>query len=215
MNIYVTNENFVFSHIGEATLDPEETRIKGENVYTGPFPRASFNPPPEHGVNEYALLVGDEWEIHTRMAGKYWHKVTFELKVVEDPFHGDLSEYTTVEPPYIRDGDELEFKDGKWVLKMGDKTLEAFREFCLKKIKKECEMNILEKYSRDDQRNIDREALPLIGLGLSGNTLDAKDQELIKTHKVMRDHINACIAKCDHLKLKARNATQEELEELI
>ena len=210
MKVYVTDQNFIFKGVEDATLDPKESEIQEKDVWTGPFPHASFTEPPEHKETECALLVGDKWEIRQRVAGTYWHKETQEKVEIQDPFD-DIDDYVNIEPPEVREGDSIEFKDG-WVLKMGAESLAAFREHHCERVKKDCEKKILEKYSRDNQRNIDREALPLIGLALYGNGLSKDEQALIDGHKQMRDHINGCLAKCEEMKTKITSASQKELE---
>jgi hypothetical protein len=213
--IYITDNNFI--HVGQknADLDPMASKREGKPVYTGPFPYASFDKPPEYNQDEYAILVNEKWEIKKRLAGIYWHKKTLERLEVVDPYDGDLSDYTRAEPPAHMPGDRLTLKkDGAWHVQYGEEGLKRYRLFIRDKINKNCESLILAGYSRDRQRNIDREALPLVGAVLTGTELSAEQKKYLQEHREMRDYINGHRRSARSQKEYINRASQEELEEL-
>lgn len=91
-----------------------------------------------------------------------------------------------------------------------DKILEQQeKEFLITRhtsfVNKICENNILQKYSRDDQRNIDRDALPLKALeGIFPARLKEREVVLIKDHEQMSNYINNELKICRELKDKIK-----------
>ena len=123
--VYATDRDFVYTGVEEATLDPLESQLQCKDVYTGPFPYASWDKPPKHdSKTQYALLVDKEWQIRTRLAGNWWNKETAENIFVTDPYDGDLSDYTNIEPPLMHDGDKATFIE-EWRLIKGKPRLLA------------------------------------------------------------------------------------------
>ena len=118
--VYVTDPNFVYTGDEEATYDLLESQLQSKDVYTGPFPYASWDKPPKHdSKTQYALLVDKKWQIRTRLAGNWWNKETAENIFVTDPYDGDLTDYTNIEPPPMQEGDDAVFKNGAWKLTKG------------------------------------------------------------------------------------------------
>ena len=77
-----------------------------------------------------------------------------------------------------------------------------------------CEDNILKKYSRDDQRNIDRDALHLKALeAIDSARLKAEEVEWLKTHKEMSNYINNELKVARELKAKIKTMSYEQLKE--
>lgn len=80
-------------------------------------------------------------------------------------------------------------------------------------VNKICENNILPKYSRDDQRNIDRNALHLKALeAIDKARLNENEKALLITHKEMNDYINNKLKICRELKKKIKGMSLEELK---
>ena len=81
-------------------------------------------------------------------------------------------------------------------------------------VNKICENNILKKYSRDDQRNIDRDALHLKALeAIDSARLKEEEVEWLKTHKEMSNYINNELRIARELKAKIKTMSYEELKE--
>ena len=77
-----------------------------------------------------------------------------------------------------------------------------------------CEQRILKKYSRDDQRNIDRDALHLKALeAIDSARLKPEEVEWLKTHKEMSNYINNKLKIARELKAKIKTMSYEQLKE--
>lgn len=121
--------NMMYAHSAIAQPDPLEP-----GNYMMP-PNATLMTPPPHNDDEYVIWAGDKWKVKQRRAGSYWHKQTIETLEVTDPFDGDLSDYTKIQPPVHESGDTLEFQGGVWVLTLCDKSIESLRLLKLAKVK--------------------------------------------------------------------------------
>ncbi len=172
---------------------------------------ATLTAPPEHNANEYVIWLDDKWEVRQRRAGVYWHKITLEVLEVSDPVEIDLTDYTNVQPPAHQSGDSVKFADNKWQVVLGKIGIKVYRQKITQKINKRCESAILAEYSRDDQRNIDREALPLVGLAISGNDLTEEQENVLNKHKQMRELINQSLQVARDRKAEVETATQQQL----
>ena len=76
-----------------------------------------------------------------------------------------------------------------------------------------CEDKILKKYSRDKQRNIDRDALHLKALeAIDSNRLTPDEITWLETHKEMSRYINEQLKIARNLKTKIKALSFEELE---
>ena len=194
--IYLTNDNFIYCGQQAADLDPMASKREGKDVYTGPFPHSSFDKPPEYEQDEYAILINEKWEIRKRLAGIYYHKQTLDKLEVTDPYDGDLSNYTKLEPFGHNEGDTQVFKAGKWVLSMGEVSLAAYRERLVKLANGQCQDAIFERYPPHKQMNL-----------LSDN-MYAECPDFVAMH----EFINQQRATCKALKAQINEATQDELK---
>lgn len=76
-----------------------------------------------------------------------------------------------------------------------------------------CESRILEKYSRDDQRNIDRDALPLKALQtIAPSRLKDTEEKILSNHIQMSVDINKELSIARRLKEKLYTLSLEELK---
>lgn len=191
--IYITDDNFIYCGQRAADLDPMASKREGKDVYTGPFPYASFDKPPEYEQDEYAILIAEKWEIKKRLAGIYYHKQTLEKLEVTDPYDGDLSDYTKLEPFGHNEGDTQIFEKGQWVLSMGDVSLAAYRERLVKLANDQCQDAIVAKYPPHKQMNL---------------LMEAESPDL----RTMTDFITEQRANCKALKAQIAKATQDELK---
>jgi hypothetical protein len=190
--IYITDANFIYCGQRAADLDPMASKREGKDVYTGPFPYASFDKPPEYEQDEYAILVNEKWEIRKRQAGVYWHKKTLERLEVIDPYSGDLGGYTAVEPPAHHPEDSLTFKKGQWAVTMCDVSIAAFKEHLVKQANAQCQGAIVAKYPPYKQINA---------------LMAAEDQDL----RTMTNFISEQRAACKALKARINSASQRQL----
>ena len=71
----------------------------------------------------------------------------------------------------------------------------------------------MKKYSRDDQRNIDRDALHLKALeAIDKKRLNENESELLVTHKEMSDYINNQLKIARQFKKKIQKMSFDELQ---
>ena len=196
--IYITDDNFIYTGQQPADLDPMASKREGKDVYTGPFPYASFDKPPACEQDEYVLLVNEQWQVKKRQAGIYYHKQTLERLEVIDPYDGDLSDYTKLEPFDHNEGDTQVFEKGQWVLTMGEVSLAAYRETLVTRANAQCQAAIFERYPPHKQMNL-----------LSEN-MYTECPDFVAMHKF----INQQRANCKALKAQINEATQDELKHI-
>ena len=196
--IYITDNNFIYTGQQPADLDPMASKRKGRDVYTGPFPYASFDKPPEYEQDEYAILIAEQWQVKKRLAGVYYHKKTLEKLEVTDPYDGDLSDYTTIQPFSHNEGDTQVFEKGQWVLTMGEASLAAYRETLVTRANAQCQTAIFAHYPPHKQFNL-----------LSEN-MHTACPDFIAMHKFITEQRATCKA----LKAQIAQATQDELKQI-
>jgi len=196
--IYITDDNFIYSGQQPADLDPMASKREGRDVYTGPFPYASFDKPPEYEQDEYVHLVNEQWQVKKRLAGVYYHKHTLEKLEITDPYDGDLSDYTTIQPFSHNEGDTQVFEKGQWVLSMGEVSLAAYRERLVKLANGQCQDAIFERYPPHKQMNL-----------LSDN-MYTECPDFVAMH----EFINQQRATCKALKAQIAESTQDELKNI-
>nr|BAR33240.1 hypothetical protein [uncultured Mediterranean phage uvMED] len=151
--IYITDNNFIYVGQKNADLDPMASKREGKDVYTGSFPYASFDKPPEYEQDEYAILIAEKWEIRKCLAGVYYHIQTLERLDITDPYNGDLSDYTKIEPPQHQQGDTVTFKDGDWAITLCDKSIAALRLVVFAKVKAEVNRRVRTIKGRELSQN--------------------------------------------------------------
>jgi hypothetical protein len=83
-------------------------------------------------------------------------------------------------------------------------------------IKEKAEELILEKYSRDDQRNIDRECLHLKAVeGIDPKRLSEDEKRKLQVHKDMGAYIESILEKCKKLKNDSEKLRNGKLQTLV
>lgn len=124
-------------------------------------------------------------------------------------------------PTNIAPGTQCKLVDNKIVVmpqnEVDERVRKGQKEFLITRhislVNKICENNILPKYSRDDQRNIDRNALHLKALeAIDKERLSKNEEKLLITHKEMNDYINNQLKICRELKDKIKGMSLDELK---
>jgi hypothetical protein len=192
MNFYQYDNDGIFIYSAVAQPSPLEP---GE--YMLPH-NATLIEPPTCEQDEYAIFIAEKWQIRKRLEGVYWHKKTLEQLVVTDPYDGNLTGYTTIQPPAHHADDNLAFKKGEWVLTMGGSSLSAYREHLVNLANEQCQDAIVAKYPPHKQMNL-----------LSEN-MNKESPDFLAMHNFISEQRAACKA----LKASINTASQRQLTKI-
>jgi hypothetical protein len=211
------NENEAKAHFEKLKKIGFEPKIeKNENNYLVTYYKKGVK------YNEIAVLqqslIND---LHSVLRTQGLSFLIDDIKAVYDNEYENSYEVLTIQGDLIKsiekNGNTQEQRINSWVKSGGQIYKKVFsKEECLDIVKKKAESKILERYSRDDQRNIDRECLHLKAVeGIDPSRLSAKEKKLLNSHNEMGAHISKILNKCNDLKEQVKILPQGVLQNLI
>ena len=134
----------------------------------------------------------------------------------------DLYDVLTVDGELIKkidinqnDLDKIAIDD--FLSRAGKKMKKIYSEIEVSEIiKRKAEELIIQKYTRDDQKNIDRECLHLKAVeGIDPKRLTENEKQKLQLHKDMGYYIESILQKCEKLKIEAKKMKNGKLQTLV
>lgn len=144
-----------------------------------------------------------------------------DIKQIYENKYDNTYEVLTIQGDLIKsiekNGNTQEQRIDVWVSNGGKVKPKVFNNDEARTIIKEkAEELILQKYSRDEQRNIDRECLHLKAVeGIDPKRLSEDEKKKLQIHKDMGAYIESILEKCEKLKNDSEKLRNGKLQSLV